>query len=359
MENREVVLIQFGVGGVGQALLRQILAGRVLLAERVGLNLRHVALADSGGLAFNPDGFEDEELRAILCHKEAGGSLRDLPFGQDKCDLAGLLEEIPETGRAIVLDLTASGEMEEILKKALSLGYGVALANKRPLTGPLETWHALMDTRRVRHEATVGAGLPVISTLRYLLDTGDEVAAIEGCFSGTLGYICATLENGVPFSAAVAEARLSGYTEPDPRDDLGGMDVARKALILARLSGWELEMEDVDLEALFPPDMASLSVEEFMASLTQLDEEFARRTEAARGRGNVLRYVASLREGRSRVGLEEVPSQSQMGGLKGPENIVIFHTKRYASSPLVIIGPGAGPDVTAAGVLGDIIALVA
>jgi homoserine dehydrogenase len=199
--------------------------------------------------------------------------------------------------------------------------------------------------------------LPVVDTLQKLLDTGDEVRRIQGCFSGTLGYICSQLDEGVSFSTAVQEAKRLGYTEPDPRDDLAGTDVARKALILARLAGYDLETSDVVPESLFPMEMGSLSVEEFVAQLGSLDEGYRRRVAVANSQGNVLRYVAEVEGGRCQVRLTEVPRNSLMGALRGPDNIVSFQTERYAANPLTIIGPGAGPPVTAAGVLGDILAL--
>ncbi|MDH7487599.1 MAG: homoserine dehydrogenase [Anaerolineae bacterium] len=259
----------------------------------------------------------------------------------------------------IVVDVTAAEGMEMPLEAALRHGWGVVLANKKPLTVPLPRYRQLMVAagRRLRYEATVGAGLPVIATLQTLLDTGDQVQRVEGCLSGTLGYLSHCLQEEMAFSAAVREARARGYTEPDPRQDLSGLDVARKALILARTLGLELELGDVQVEALFPAEMAALSVEEFMASLERLDGEYKQRMAAARGRGCLLRYVAEVEEGRCRVGWREVGRGELMAVLRGPDNIVCFHTARYSAHPLVLIGPGAGPEVTAAGVLGDILAL--
>jgi homoserine dehydrogenase len=209
----------------------------------------------------------------------------------------------------------------------------------------------------LRYEVTVGAGLRVIAGLRYLLDTGDRVTAIEGCLSGTLGYLCAQLESTVAYSAAVTQAGSLGYTEPDPREDLSGRDVARKALILARTAGWPLEMADLSVESLYPASLTSVSAQDFVGAMSALDEPYAGRVREAQAKGRVLRYVARVNSEGGSVGLAPVPKESPLGALRGPANYVAFHTARYVEVPLVISGPGAGPEVTAAGVLGDVINL--
>jgi homoserine dehydrogenase len=197
----------------------------------------------------------------------------------------------------------------------------------------------------------------VIATLRTLLDTGDRVTAIEGCLSGTLGYLCAQLERGVSYSAAVSEAHSLGYTEPDPREDLSGRDVARKALILARTAGWPLEMTDLKVEPMYPESLSDVSLPEFMDTTSALDEPYAQRIRDAQVEGRVLRYMARISPEGGKVGLSAVDQNSLLGALRGPANYLAFHTDRYAEEPLVISGPGAGPEVTAAGVLGDIVSL--
>jgi homoserine dehydrogenase len=350
---REVRLIQLGVGNVGRELIRQVLACRRLHQAELGLRLNYVALADIQGATWKEDGLSDEDLH-LLAQEGAQGL--------DRLGLLGKTEEairwIEDRGwrMKIVVDVTAA-DTSSLLLAALERGCGLVLANKIPLASSLSAYRRLTANRRVRYETTVGAGLPVVDTLQKLLDTGDEVRRIQGCFSGTLGYICSQLDEGVSFSTAVQEAKRLGYTEPDPRDDLAGTDVARKALILARLAGYDLETSDVVPESLFPVEMGSLSVEEFVAQLGSLDEGYRRRVAAASSQGNVLRYVAEVEGGRCQVRLTEVPRNSLMGALRGPDNIVSFQTERYVANPLTIIGPGAGPPVTAAGVLGDILTL--
>jgi homoserine dehydrogenase len=219
-----------------------------------------------------------------------------------------------------------------------------------------------MDTARerglaLRYEATAGAGLPVLDTLAKLQEAGDRVETILGAFSGTLGFIMTALEAGKRFSDAVREAWKLGYTEPDPRDDLSGTDVARKALILARTLGRRLELSDIALESLYTHDVDSPEPARFVENLTALDAVFAERVARAKRDGKVLRYVAKIGRRGIRVGVEAVPAASPLGRLHGTDNTIVIQSKRYATNPLVVTGPGAGAGVTAAGVLNDIVAI--
>jgi homoserine dehydrogenase len=254
---------------------------------------------------------------------------------------------------AVAVDVTAAGDMEAALDAALAHRYGIVLANKKPLAGPWATARRYFNQPRVRHESTVGGGQPVIATLRTLLDTGDPILRIEGQLSGTLGYVYQQLDRGTPFSQALASARAQGFTEPDPREDLGGQDVMRKALILARMAGWPLEAADVAVESLYPPVLADLPVDRFMKDAVQLDAPMAARVAAAGAEGAVLRYLAVVADGQARVGLERVPASSPLANLK----YISFRTGRYDDEPLLLGGKGAGVEMTAAGVHGDIIGL--
>ncbi len=359
---REVPIIQFGAGGVGRELLRQVLETRDMVVQRTGLRLRYIGLVEWKSYVVDPNGLPDSALQAVLTLPRGDPHLSGLPGvlpkSGDGADVA-FLDRLHQQGvrGAIVVDVTAAHGMEQPLLHAIALGYGAVLSNKRPLAASLEAFRALEASGRLRHECTVGAALPVISTLRTLLDTGDQILSIEGCFSGTLGYLASALEDGVPFFAALAEAKRRGYTEPDPREDLGGVDVARKALILGRMLGWPLNFEDIVLEGLYPARMDALTVDDFMQAASELDADYAQRARDAQSRGMTLRYVAELRDGRCQVGLREVPRQSLMGSLRGTDNIVVFRTRRYGESQLVVAGPGAGIEVTAEGVLGDILDL--
>jgi homoserine dehydrogenase len=347
---KQIPVILFGVGGVGQALLRQILATRGQVAGRAHIQFDVVAVADSEGWQWERSGLDGPALEAILARKRSREPLGVAHPGAAEIVAAALNAGVEG---AQVVDVTAAAGMEPVLAAALEAGYGIVLANKKPLAGPWETAQRFFGHARVRHESTVGGGQPVIATLRTLLDTGDEIRRIEGQLSGTLGYICRRLDEGTHFSVALAAAKAHGYTEPDPREDLGGQDVMRKLLILGRLAGWPLEAANIEVEALYPPALAHLDVNEFMLASVALDPSLAERLDAAGAAGEVLRYVAELEEGHGRVGLKPVPVESPLANLK----YVSFQTGRYDDEPLLIGGKGAGVEMTAAGVLGDMVSL--
>jgi aspartokinase/homoserine dehydrogenase 1 len=244
----------------------------------------------------------------------------------------------------------------------------VVTPNKKANSGPLAYYKELRSIQRNSYthyfyEATVGAGLPIISTLRSLLDAGDKVERIEGIFSGTLSYIFNTLEPGVAFSDIVAQAKEAGYTEPDPRDDLSGMDVARKVTILARECGLNLELSDVPIQSLVPEPLRDIeSVDEFMKELPKFDGDILKQQEEAAAAGEVLRFVGvvDVKAGTGSVELRRYPVDHPFAQLKGSDNIISFTSRYYTSAgPLVVRGPGAGAEVTAGGVFGDILRVCA
>jgi len=261
---------------------------------------------------------------------------------------------------ALVIDCSGSADVADRYAGWLAAGIHVVTPNKQAGAGPLPRYQAIREAAaasgaRFRYEATVGAGLPVITTLRDLVDTGDEVLAIDGIFSGTLAWLFNKYDGQVPFSQLVAQARGMGYTEPDPRDDLSGVDVARKLVILAREAGRDLSLEQVQVESLVPEALRQAGVEEFMAGLDAVDAAFAERLAVARARGAVLRYVARLSSEGAQVGLVELPAGHAFANLRLTDNVVQFTTRRYCDNPLVVQGPGAGPEVTAAGVFADVL----
>jgi aspartokinase/homoserine dehydrogenase 1 len=236
------------------------------------------------------------------------------------------------------------------------------LANKRPLAEARGVSGGLAQSaarhgRRMLHEATVGAGLPIIDTIGKLQESGDEVLGIEGCPSGTLGYLFGELGHGTSFSTALRTAMTLGYTEPDPREDLSGMDVARKALILGRLIGFEGDLDQVDVESLVPIELRAIGAEQFLARLPELDSLWRARVDDAAVSGRVLRYRATVSPTSVRVGLTAVDSSSPLATLTGTDNQFAISTRRYHDHPIVITGPGAGVGVTAAGVLNDVLKL--
>jgi aspartokinase/homoserine dehydrogenase 1 len=354
-ERMEIVLL--GFGQIGRTLATLI--GQV---RRPALDLRVAAVIDRSGFVFDPQGVSTRRLASLAAEKRKRRPLAEAPKGR-----AGTAEEAIghiasyALTRPVLVDVTAD-DTAPALETALTHGMDLVLANKRPLTGRHGVSDALWETarargRRILHEATVGAGLPIIDTYHKLIESGDRVERIEGLLSGTLGFVLGEVSSGVPFSKAVRSAMSRGYTEPDPREDLSGMDVARKALILARLLGYPGELRRSSVESLVPNWARKLPLPEFLERLEQLDAAWRRRVESAASGGAVLRYVATATPTKVAVGLRAVPSLSPLAAIKGSDNQVVFTTARYKANPLVITGPGAGAEVTAAGVLNDILRL--
>ncbi|HJR15904.1 MAG TPA: bifunctional aspartate kinase/homoserine dehydrogenase I [Gemmatimonadales bacterium] len=354
-ERMEILLL--GFGQIGRAL-----SSLLTRVDRPALALRVAAVIDSSGFVFDPEGISARRLAKLASEKRKGRRLADLPRGQ-AADAAAAVSHIAGYAltRPVLVDLTAD-DTAGALEQALTHGMDLVLANKRPLADRRTVSDALWQTarargRRILHEATVGAGLPIIDTYHKLVESGDRVIRIEGLLSGTLGYVLSEVSEGAPFSRAVRSAMAKGYTEPDPRDDLSGMDVARKALILARLLGYHGELRQSAVESLVPRWARALPLEEFLLRLQELDTPWKRRVEAAAGAGSVLRYVASVTPSTIAVGVQAVPTSSPLAAIKGSDNQLVFVTERYKANPLVITGPGAGAEVTAAGVLNDILRL--
>jgi aspartokinase/homoserine dehydrogenase 1 len=206
------------------------------------------------------------------------------------------------------------------------------------------------------YETNVGAGLPIINTLRSMVTTGDRIHRIEGILSGTLSFLFNTYDGSVPFSKLLSDARDMGYTEPDPRDDLSGMDVGRKILILGREAEQDLHFDDISIQSMVPEDCVDIeNVSEFLEKLKSHDEEFAHLLEEAKAKGEKLRFMATLENGKAKVGLNSLDSTHPFYTLKGSDNMILFTTERYHDFPMIIRGPGAGADVTAAGVFADVI----
>jgi aspartokinase/homoserine dehydrogenase 1 len=354
-ERSDVVLL--GFGQIGRAL-----APMIAKVKRDALTLRIVALIDRSGLVFDADGFSPRRLATLGAAKAKGAPLAKAAGGRR----ASAAEAVAFVARhaltnPILVDLTAD-ETTDTLTAALGAGMHVVLANKRPVTTDKRKYDALRAAaqahgRRLLLEATVGAGLPIIDTYQKLVESGDRVSKIEGCPSGTLGYLFGELGRGAAFSQALEGAIAKGYPEPDPREDLSGMDVARKALILGRLLGFSGELEDIAVESLVPDGAERLKLDRFLGSLAQFDAAWAKRVAAARARGGVLRYRAIVTRRSIRVGLVVVAASSPMASLNGTDNQFIFTTMRYKKNPLVITGPGAGPAVTAGGILNDVLKL--
>ena len=354
-ERSDVVLLGFGQIG-------RTLAPLIAKVKQNALRLQVVGLVDRSGFVFDPRGLPPRRLAALAAAKAKATPLAKVAGGQRASATEAVTFVASHAlSNPILVDVTAA-DTTETLKTALAAGMHVVLANKRPITVSRKHYDELQAAaeahgRQLLREATVGAGLPIIDTFAKLVESGDRVQRIEGCPSGTLGYLFGELGRGRRFSEALRGAIAKGYPEPDPREDLSGMDVARKALILGRLLGFPGELRDVAVESLVPKGAERLPLAEFLARLEQYDAPWTRRVALARQRGGVVRYRAIVTRRRIRVGLVVVDASSPMASLNGTDNQFIFTTMRYKKNPLVITGPGAGPDVTAGGILNDVLKL--
>lgn len=359
LAHAEINVLLFGRGIVGGSLLRQLARHSTTLRAQHDVHVQLVGLAGSRGAIFNAEGIPVESGPALLDQAVAGGTTEP--------DTKKLLAQIAALSNPVLVDCTGGDGMEKIYTEAFAAGINVVSANKKPLALPQAQRDELLAAARwhyraYHYETTVGAALPVIETLKNLVRTGDQVIRIEGAFSGTLGFLCESLTNGDPLSSTVRRARDLGYTEPHPRDDLSGLDVARKAIILARELGLRLDLSDVALEPFVPAEhLAENDVEKFLGNLQALDQPTAARIAAGRAHSRFLRYLARIEPGsegaRVTVGPVEVPASHPAASLRGAEAFVAFYTERYKEYPLVVRGAGAGGDVTASGVLADILRL--
>ena len=264
----------------------------------------------------------------------------------------------------VFVDATASDEVTEDYESLLKAGVAVVSANKLAFSGAMKRFETLRGLGSqgmgLFFETTVGAGLPILRTIEDLVATGDEIERVEGVLSGTVGFISDRLMAGATFSEALKEADDLGFTEPDPREDLGGRDVARKLVILGRMAGFSFEMDDVNIEPLLPGEgWENMTVDEFWKRLPEVDAYFSERRERALAGGHTLRYLASVDGDHASVRMTEVPEDHPCASLSNSENLVTIISTRYANTPLVVRGPGAGPDVTAAGVFADILRALA
>lgn len=345
-----------GPGTVGGVLLDQMASQVERLSRDLKLDLR---------------------VRGILSTKRMHLSDAEVPLAgwrdtfnskSEDADLTRFAEHIRahHLPHAIIIDCSSSSDVAARYPAWLANGIHIVTPNKKANSSELELYARLHEARRqgnahYLYEATVGAGLPVIQTLRDLRDTGDQIWRIEGILSGTLAYLFNVWDGTEPFSSVVRTAKAKGYTEPDPRDDLSGLDFARKLIILGREMGLRLELGDVQLEGLVPPALAQCSSQEFLDRLPEFDAPMAERLKAARSRDRVLRYVGSLdaATGKASVGLVELERSHTFANINLTDNVVRFMTSRYNQNPLVVQGPGAGPEVTAGGVFGDLLRVCA
>jgi aspartokinase/homoserine dehydrogenase 1 len=354
---KQINIFVAGVGTVGSRLLDQIRQQFDHVSDELRLNLRVIGIANSRNSVIDPEGINlNDDWRASLTGgnasvNERAGRAADA-FSQQIVDL--------NLRNSIFVDVTASADVVETYPKLLQKSVSVIACNKVAASSELEKYKKLKDLAREYNsnfffETNVGAGLPVIHTLNDLIRSGDKVNRIDAVLSGTLNFVFNNYDGTRNLSDVVRQAQAEGYTEPDPRLDLSGTDVARKILILAREAGYAMEMEDISNVAFLPESCLPGSVEDFYAAMTKEEPHFRKLLDDATAQGLKLKYIASLDSGKASVGLQSIGPDHNFANLSGKDNAVLFYTNRYADQPLVIKGAGAGADVTAAGVFADII----
>lgn len=347
-EHEELNLFVCGTGTVGGSLLEQIAAQKDKLLNERGLKINLVGIGGRSHAIFNRDGIDPSTYRELLATAPAGGVER-------------MMEEIEQMNifNSVFVDCTASEEVASQYLRLLRHNVNIVAANKIAASSAYENYKLLKDTARDRgvkllFETNVGAGLPIINTINDLRATGDRVLRIEAVLSGTLNYVFNTLSADIPLSRAVRMAQENGYSEPDPRIDLSGKDVMRKLVILARESGYRVDIDHIESHLFIPDELFSGSLENFWTQLPTLDAHFEAERRRLESEGKRWRFVAEWENGKGRVGLKEFAAGHPLYDLEGSNNIVLLTTERYKDYPMLIQGYGAGAAVTAAGVFADI-----
>ena len=338
-DNNIINVFIAGVGLVGSDLIR-------LIQNKKSINV--CGIMNSRKMILNPSGLDTQHYVEKLAQGETA-------------DLESFISSAAQSRNAVFVDVTSSPAIAEQTATILKKGISVVSASKLANAMNQDYYDSIRENSKAsgalfKYETNVGAGLPIIETLQTLLNTGDTVKKIEGVMSGTLSYLFSQFDGTISFSDLVKQARENGFTEPDPRDDLNGMDVARKILILARETGIKLALDDISVENLIPAEMdPDLSIDNFLNQFSNYDSTFMDRYESAKKEGKVLRYIATWNGKKAVVGLKAVGSDNPFFHQNGRENFIVFTTRRYNDTPMVIKGHGAGAEVTAAGVLGDIL----
>ena len=353
LSNQTLSIGVIGTGLIGGTLLGQLQTRIEELKRHRGIDLRVRGIMNSRKMIL-----ADRHLALDRWHDELAESCK-------AADLETFISHInaDHLPHAVLIDATASEELTAHYESWLSRGINIITPNKKSNAGPLPAYRSLRETARKHqryflYETNVGAGLPIIQTLRGLVETGDEIIKIEGVLSGTLSYIFNSLDSRRTFSEVVREAHSLGLTEPDPRDDLSGLDVARKLIILAREMNLEVEMDAVRIESLVAENLRGATVDEYLKGLAKHDPSMAMLLKSARDKGEVVRYVGTIdSSGNLSAQMRSYPMDHAFASLTGSDNIVSFQTARYNAQPMIVRGPGAGPEVTAAGVFADLLRL--
>ncbi|KIC90332.1 bifunctional aspartate kinase/homoserine dehydrogenase I [Flavihumibacter sp. ZG627] len=347
--NKQVNLFISGVGNVGSKLLAQLAQQQQYLLHHMRLQLRVVGLANSKRTLINEEGIDLNKWKELLAAA---------PESTIETFTDGIIQR--NLRNSVFVDITASEVVASVYGKLLDKSIAVVACNKIACSSPFKYYRELKDkahdfNTQFLFETNVGAGLPIIGTLNDLLRSGDRINRMEAVLSGTLNFVFNHYDGSRPFADVVRQAQDEGYTEPDPRLDLSGTDVMRKIMILAREAGETLEMDSIHNNSFLPASCMEGTVEDFYKEMLRLEDHFRSIYDAAAAKGCKLKFVASFKEGKAAVGLQEIPTGHDLSNLFGKDNIVLFYTDRYPQQPLVIKGAGAGADVTASGVFADIL----
>lgn len=348
-EIKQVHLYLCGTGNVGKKLIQQIYEQNEYLKEHLLIHLRIAGICNSRYMKFSDRGILKNEY------------FEDIDSGE-KASIQEFAQEIISRNlrNSIFVDITASAEVPTIYEGLLKKSINIVACNKIAASSDFETYQSLKNTAKNHRckflfETNVGAGLPIIGTINDLMRSGDKITSIQAVLSGTLNFVFNTYDGSSPFSEVVAQAQKEGYTEPDPRLDLAGTDVARKILILAREAGYPVEFDEIENTSFLPEECMLGNVENFYKMLMKYEDHFKKLATEAKTKGRILKYVATFDNGKAKVGLQHIAPEDDLYHLYGKDNIVIFKTLRYSEQPLVVKGAGAGAEVTASGVFADIV----
>lgn len=350
----DLIIALVGFGNVGQEFYRQVQAQKEIILKNFNVEINFVAIANSSQMILD-ELISDSAIASLIAKDES-------------CQASNVESTIDYLATTpanlkVLIDCTASDHIPDLYSSCFESGINVIAANKKGLSGPLSRYQDIMrsaidNKQTFLYETTAGAALPFIKSVKDLIISGDQIEEIEGVFSGTLSYLFNSYNGSVPFSKIVTDARNQGYTEPDPRDDLSGMDVARKLVILARELGLMIEVNNIEIENLVNEAHRDLSIESYLQEIVNDDAAMEDKLNQAIKDNKVLRYVAQLdHNGKASVKLDTLNNDHPFSELVGTENIIKFKTKRYSDYPLVHKGPGAGPEVTASGIFGDLFTL--
>ena len=349
-ENIELNVFLMGIGTVGGNLLQQLGKQQKKLIDEKHLKIKLVGIANSRKMAFDRDGINIDSYKEVLDKSEKESSLQ------------GFVDHIKDMNiyNSVFVDCTASEDVISIYKEILQSNVSIVAANKIAASSDFHSYQELKKIAKKKgvkflFETNVGAGLPIINTLNDLIDSGDKILKIEAVLSGTLNYIFNVISADIPLSKTIQLAKEKGYSEPDPRIDLSGVDVARKILILARESGYQIEMNDIKINRFIPDSFFEGTLNDFWESISVLDSKFEKERERLLSENKKWRFVAKFEDGSAEVGLQEVDAQHPFYNIEGSNNMVIYNTERYREFPMLIKGYGAGAEVTAAGVFADLI----